>query len=330
MIRILVVEDSLTAREVIKDFLSYDSEFVVVGEAADGKEGVRLARELSPNLVTMDLAMPYSLEAIETITKERIAPVAVVSSYETPQNIYETATRGALDFFRKEDLSVKASYKKRLKVLESLKRIASFYSAHQQCAPHPKFVQSRRILAVTIGISTGGPKALQELLSNMRPIVQPIFIVQHKSDGMDADFANWLGSFAKMPVKTAQHNESYQGGTIYIAPSGLHLTIDATHIILEDSDLVQHQKPAADVLFKSAAKALGEGVLAVVMTGMGFDGADGAFAVKNAGGIVIAQDESTSLIFGMPKAVIERGAADFVLPLGEIGAKISFLCMDRL
>ncbi|GHS86977.1 chemotaxis response regulator protein-glutamate methylesterase [Campylobacterota bacterium] len=332
MIRTVIVDDSKIARDIIREFLIKDTAFSVVAEAENGDEAIRKVRELSPDLVTMDLVMRYSLEAIEYIHNTHGTPIVVISGKTNPKNMYETAMRGALDFFNKEDFSIEADEEKREHILKTLKRIArdkicqSSDTAAVGLAG--KKVKNRTIKAIVVAGSTGGPRALQVLFSAIpKDFNCPIFVVQHNSTGFDKSFVEWLGKYSAIGAKMGENGERYEAGRIYIAPNGSHMMIDRKYIILTDSPPVHHQKPAADILFKSAAESYGEALLGIVLTGMGSDGTSGVLAIKEANGVTIAQDQDSSLIYGMPKSAVESGAIDLVLPLAEISKRIVELCL---
>jgi two-component system chemotaxis response regulator CheB len=189
------------------------------------------------------------------------------------------------------------------------------------------FVQARRIMAVVIAASTGGPKALIKLCSELPgdfPV--PIALVQHNSSGFDKGFVQWLDGYTELKVQLAENGGEALPGRLYVAPTEKHLIWGPERFALSDEAPVNNQKPAADVLFKSAASAFRRCLASVVLTGMGVDGAEGTRAVHEAGGLTIAQDEASSMIYGMPRAAFETGCVDMVLPLSEIARRLVELC----
>jgi two-component system chemotaxis response regulator CheB len=179
---------------------------------------------------------------------------------------------------------------------------------------------------VVIASSTGGPKALSQLFAALPgdfPV--PVMLVQHNSSGFDRGFAQWLNDYTPLDVCLVEEGTRPVRGKIYVAPTDRHLLLGRAGFIFDDGKPINNQKPAADVLFKSAASLYGEAVISVVLTGMGSDGAEGTRYIKLAGGITIAQDEASSMIYGMPRAAAETGCVDLVLPLNSVADRLVFL-----
>ncbi|GHV02819.1 hypothetical protein AGMMS50229_00250 [Campylobacterota bacterium] len=322
MIRVLVVDDSSLARDMIKDFLLSDGSFEIAGEASNGQEAVEKAALLDLDLITMDLLMPImnGQEATRLIHERSNTPIVIVSVVDTAVLAYETARSGALDFISKNDFAENANDRTKLRVLETLKGLARSRSAAGTATSGE---ENQLFGAVVIAASTGGPKAYSELLSTLPDdFALPIIAVQHNSSGFDKGFVEWLGRQTKLLVRIAVDGEKPLGGTIYFAPTDTHLMIKNGELKLLDSKPVNNQKPSADVLFQSAAKAYKNALIGVVLTGMGYDGAAGCAHIREQGGVVIAQDKASSLIYGMPKAVADNGSAHFVLPLEAISRRI--------
>jgi two-component system chemotaxis response regulator CheB len=323
VINTLVVDDSALVRTIIRDFLESDGSFTVIGEAENGLEGLQKARALNPDLITMDIDMPVmnGLEAIEGIMKTMTIPIVVISTQNTAKNAYEATVKGALEFYDKDNFCANINSEKRNEILASLKRISGI-KGRQRKIPglHPnRMVEAREIRGVVIASSTGGPKALMSLCTNLpADFPVPIVLVQHNSSGFDTGFTQWLNDYTPLEVKLAENREVPERGKLYVAPTDKHLILAGGRFLFDDGEPVNNQKPAADLLFKSAAKCWGSGVISVVLTGMGADGADGTRYVRQAGGITIAQDEDSSMIFGMPKAAFDTGYVDMVLPLNMI------------
>lgn len=328
MINTLIVDDSELARDIIRDFLEDDGDFNIIGEAADGEEGIQKILALNPDLVTLDIEMPKKngLEVIEEVMKKVSVPIVVITSHDSAKTAYEATVRGALEFYSKDTFSPLLKAEKRKDIYETLKRISSIKA--KKIALNTSAIMAepdnREIRAVTIASSTGGPRALAgflPLLTANFPV--PIIIVQHNSAGFDQSFAQWLGSFTDLKVKLAEEAESPKPGTVYIAKTGSHLelrlnTLQELIFAYNDGEPEHNQKPAADVLFRTAAESLKRSLVSIVLTGMGRDGADGTVKVSEMGGITISQDEESSLIYGMPKAAAETGHVDMVLPLEKI------------
>ena len=335
MINTLIVDDSELVRTIIRDFLEEDGNFKIIGEAADGEEGVQKILSLNPDLVTMDIEMPKKtgLEAIEEVMKKVSVPIVVITSLDTAKTAYEATLKGALEFYSKEVFTSSLSPEKRRQIYETLKRISGVKAQKVTEFSEPvllKQPEKREITAVVIGSSTGGPKALSRFFSLLPgdfPV--PIMIVQHNSSGFDKSFAQWLNTFTELNVKIAEENEIPVPGTVYIAQTDKHLELrgngQKSRLCYNDDKPLNNQKPAVDVLFSTAAETLKQSVISVVLTGMGSDGALGTQKIRTMGGITLAQDEESSLIYGMPKAAAETGCVDMVLPLDRIPEELSRL-----
>jgi two-component system chemotaxis response regulator CheB len=352
MINTLIVDDSALARDILRDFLEGDGNFNIIGEAVDGEEAVNKILALNPDLVTLDIEMPKKtgLEVIDEVMKETSVPIVVISSHDTAKNAYEATLKGALEFYSKETFSSSLSPEKQKEIYETLKRISGIkaarntawyegvagessaeggdptpYSPFPNAAlPHP---HSREIDAVVIASSTGGPKALSTFFSLLPgDFSVPIVIVQHNSSGFDTSFAQWLDTFPALNVKVAEEGDVPKVGTVYIAQTDKHLELrkDGGDMSLRynDDPPENNQKPAADVLFRTAAESLQNSVISVVLTGMGNDGASGTVKIREMGGITLAQDQESSLIYGMPKAAVETGCVDIVRRLDQIAEEL--------
>jgi len=326
MIRSLIIDDSSLVRSIIKDFLESDGSFEVIGEAENGQDGVNRARELNPDLITMDIEMPVmnGLEATAEIRKFSSCAIVVISTYDTAKMAYDAIVNGAHEFFAKNLFTSQMNSRKREEIFNALKQITSIKKKvfMQQTIKHDS-TTPRKINCVVIAASTGGPVALSQLCSGLpEDFSVPILLVQHNTSGFDKGFAQWLNGFSRLDVKLAEEGRNPSGGNIYIAPTDRHLVVNDGGISFDYSEPVNNQKPAADLLFKSAAALYGNSLISVVLTGMGRDGAEGTRLVKQAGGITIAQDEESSMIYGMPQAAVETGCVDIELPLNEIAGKL--------
>jgi two-component system chemotaxis response regulator CheB len=323
MTKTLIVDDSPLVRTIIRDFLESDGSFTIIGEAENGLEGLQMARTLNPDLITMDIEMPVmnGLDAIEAIMKTMTVPIVVITTQDTAKTAYEATVKGALEFYAKANFTAKIDIEKRKEIFASLKRISGI-KRRNSAAPGQipnRTVEAREIRGVVIASSTGGPKALMSLCAAMPATFSvPIILVQHNSSGFDAGFAQWLNDYTPMEVKLAEEREVPEKGKLYVAPTDKHLTLEGGRFFFDYGEPVNNQRPSADLLFKSAAKCWGPGAVSVVLTGMGADGADGTRYIRQAGGITIAQDENSSMIYGMPKAAFETGCVDMVLPLNII------------
>lgn len=332
MIKTLIVDDSPLVRSILRDFLEGDGSFQITDEAENGEDGVNKARELSPDLITMDIEMPVmnGLDAIEEIRKFSSCGIVVISANDTAKMAYDATLKGANDFFAKDIFTSQMSERQHNEILETLKQITKAKNVVAQHTEKKDSSAVRKINAVVITASTGGPMALCQLCSSLpQTFPVPVFIVQHNTSGFDQGLVQWLNEYSRLNVVLAEEGVAPSKGNIYVAPTGRHLIINNTGIALDDGELVNNQKPAADMLFKSAAEIFKDSLISVVLTGMGNDGAEGTRIVKQAGGATIAQDEASSMIFGMPQAAIETGSVDFVLPLNGITDKlISLTAME--
>jgi len=327
MIRTLIVDDSPLVRSILKDFFESEGSFEIIGEAEDGRDSIDKARILNPDLITMDYEMPVmnGLDAIAEIRKFSQCGIIVISTHDTAKMAYEAAVNGAHEFFAKDNFTSKISDSQRSEIFNTLKQISSIKKKFplQQDASGQSVTIQKKIKCVVIAASTGGPMALCQLFSALPSTFPvPILLVQHNTSGFDKGFVQWLDGYSQLNIQIAEEGIYPSKGTVYVAPTDKHLIIGPSGMAFDDSDPVNSQKPAADFLFKSASEQFGSSLVSVVLTGMGNDGAEGTRFVKNAGGITIAQDEATCMIYGMPEAAFETGCVDFVLPLDDIGRKL--------
>ncbi|MCL2271242.1 MAG: response regulator [Treponema sp.] len=322
MTRTLIVDDSPLVRSIIRDFLSGEGSFEIIGEGEDGQDGITKARMLDPDLITMDIEMPVmnGLDAVVEIRKFSKCGIVVISTHDTAKTAYDAIVKGAHEFFPKDLFTAHMDEQKRQEIFNTLKHITHIKNRVSSVQSHADpLTGSRRINCVVIASSTGGPMALCRLCSDLpENFGVPIILVQHNTSGFDLSFVQWLNGYSRLNVQLARENTFPIKGNIYVAPTDKHLVIKNDVLSFDDGNPVNNQKPAADLLFKSAAASFRNSLISVVLTGMGYDGAEGTSFIKKAGGITIAQDESSSMIFGMPKAAIDTGCVDIVLPLGEI------------
>lgn len=348
---VLVVDDSAFMRRVISDILSATEEFRVVGTARDGNDALRKVHQLDPDLVTMDVEMPGldGLSALGYIMSETPRPVVMLSAYTTERG--EATMRaldyGAVDFVAKPsgtislDLETVAD-----RLLEALRAAAAANLAvipvrvpvaprpRPRPAPRPPAPRRRKPapegeppqVAVAIAASTGGPRALAELLPRLRaPLGAAVLVVQHMPPRFTRTLAERLDGLEGLPVSEAEDGETVRRDHVYLAPGDHHMRVVAeggeARIVLDQGPSIWGVRPAADPLFRSVAQVYGPRCVGVVLTGMGRDGAQGLRAMVDAGGAGIAQDRATSVIYGMPREAREH--ADAVLPLGEIPAGIA-------
>jgi two-component system, chemotaxis family, protein-glutamate methylesterase/glutaminase len=356
-LRVLVVDDSLTIRRRLCEILTADPELEVIGEAEDGKRAIELCEQLRPDVMTLDMVMPVmsGLTATEYIMAYTPTPILIVSASMNRGDLFKTydaLAAGAIDVLEKPTAdNVDTSWERRfvaaVKLIAKIKVIthirARLGGAERPVAtvpgrgatsPTPKRhnqPQSRHYDVVAIGASTGGPAAIVKVLKALPPKLRvPVFFVLHIDEPFAAAFAEWLEHQTPHPVAYARDRESIDSlrGQVIMAPPGRHLSIGGGRLHL-NTDPPRHScRPSVDVLFESLALDCGAEVLACLLTGMGRDGAAGLLAIRRAGGFTIAQDENSSVVYGMPREAVLLDAAQAVLPLDEIGPQIVRLLGD--
>jgi two-component system chemotaxis response regulator CheB len=332
-VRVVVADDSTTARRLLVALCESDPGIRVVGEAADGAQAVELTRRLRPSLVLMDVQMPVmdGVEATKEIMRAEPTPIIMVTGGTQPRDVEAglSAIRfGALTVLPKPPGPGAAGHhvgSQRLvtmvKALADVKVIRRRASA----AVLPRPVGATTVDVVGVAASTGGPPAVCRLLQHLPPdLPVPVVVVQHIVEGFLPGLAAWLRSEVPFPVGVAGHGERLEPGAVYLAPDGAHLEVDGRlRAALSDADPVGGFRPSATVLFRSLARGLGPRAVGVVLTGMGRDGLEGARELRGAGGRVLAQDEATSVVFGMPGAVAQAGVAHLVAPVEELAADLT-------
>lgn len=331
-IHVLVADDSRVARDLLRCLIESDDELEWVGEATDGMQAVQMTRELKPDIVVMDLVMPgmSGLEATRQIMLECPTPIVIASAVYDARNsahIFKTLSAGALGLLAKPSASASHDEERRNFVV-TLKSLSRFSVCGDRHAHAPEVQPTRpsidlppakpRLLA--IGASTGGPKALATLLAALpADFPVPIVVVQHISPEFLEGMVDWLNDLTPLKVTIARQDELCLPGWVYFAPDYHHLRIDENlRASLSDDPPLHNVRPAVTPLFQSAARTLGGAAIGVLLTGMGCDGADGLKEIREAGGLTIAESESTAVVFGMPGAAIQCGAAREVLPLDQI------------
>ncbi len=342
-IKVLVIDDSAVVRGVLKEIIESNTDLEVVGQAPDPILARELIKQLDPDVLTLDVEMPRmnGLEFLEKLMRLRPMPVVMVSASTArgSEVTLKALELGAVDFINKprigarEALSEQAyeiGEKLRAAARARVRRHAPREPAATAPRPLPGQFQGGCDRLVFVGSSTGGTEALKELLSRMPASSPPLLITQHMPESFTHSFAQRLNGLSAMTVKEAAHNERILPGHAYVAPGHSHLLVrknGAQYFTeLSKAEPVNRHRPSVDVLFHSAAESVGGNALGVIMTGMGKDGAQGMLAMRQAGAYTIAQDEASCVVFGMPKAAIELGAATEVSPLPEIAGRI----LDRL
>ncbi len=329
MIKVLIADDSLTVREKTAELLAADPELLVVGKAKDGKEAVALNERLSPHLIIMDMVMPVmdGQEATEIIMAYHPTPIIIHSSAANRGEAYkamDALSAGALVFIEKNspdweiELPLMVKKAARIKVITHLKRRISL--SRDKTLSFPPMSKQNNYNLVAIGASTGGPKVVQNLLSHLpNDFHLPVLLVIHCGESYQSSLIEWLNKNTKCKVRMAVNGTPLQDKVgAFLAPPGKHLTVKKGLICIRNTPPVNFCRPSVDVLFESIATDPSMKAIGILLTGMGKDGANGLAAIKKSNGFTIAQDEATSIVFGMPKEAIKKGAVMKILPEDKI------------
>ena len=341
-LRLLVVEDSITVRKYLVEVLQSDPELEVIAEAGDGKQAIELCERLRPDLVTMDMMLPMmtGMAATEYIMAYCPTPILIVSASTNRGELFKTyqaLAAGAVDVIEKplgdaSDHNWERQFLSTVKVVARVKVIthprAKLRGPNRQPALRTADLSPASAAKtachclIAVGVSTGGPQALAAILGGLPAnFPLPLLVVMHISAAFGRAFAEWLNDQCAIPVTMAVHGEPLPDPgqpRVLLAPPERHLKIQRGRLWLSNDPEVHSCRPSVDVLFESVASEIGERAVAVLLTGMGRDGARGLLAVRAAGGLTIAQDEATSVVFGMPREAILLSAAQRVLPLHDI------------
>ena len=350
-IRVLVVEDSITVRKRLIEVLAADPDLELVGEAADGRQAIELCRRDRPDVITMDMMLPVmsGLAATEYIMAHCPTPILVVSASLNRGELfrtYEALAAGAVDVMEKptgaepdgaweQRLLAAVKLVARIRVVTHPRARLSELSRQPVAQPRP--VQSapepaRGCGVVAIGASTGGPAAIVQVLRGLPSgFAPPILFVQHIDEPFGIAFAEWLNGQTNRRVAHAEDGAplAAAAGRVVMAPPGRHLVLREGRLRLTVDPARHFCRPSVDVLFESVARACGPTAVACLLTGMGRDGAVGLRTVRQAGGRTIAQDEATSIVYGMPREAALLDAAERILPLGEIGSALAALALAQ-
>jgi two-component system chemotaxis response regulator CheB len=346
-VRVLVVDDSALMRKLIPQLLQGDPSIEVVGTAMDGLLGLKKIEELRPDVVTLDLEMPRmdGLDMLREIVRRYSIPVIVVSSH-TSKGAYSTLnalSHGAFDFVAKptdspkgglEQIARELAVKIKVAAISGPPKLTFHPTLHASPAPKPQPTEARPTRVVAIGISTGGPNALDYLCSELpADFTGCLLIVQHMPEGFTGMFARRLNDCSAIHVSEALSGDLLRPGRAFVCPGNRHMKIRRTPlgdmIVLVDQAPVNGHRPSVDVLFRSVAKELGKESAAVLMTGMGDDGANAMQAVQAAGGVTIAQSVETCVVDSMPRAAIEAGYAGRIVSLEALPSVLQTLCQDN-
>lgn len=349
--KVLIVDDSATVRQVLKEILESDPQIEVMGTASDPYVAVDRIKRETPDVITLDIEMPRmdGLTFLDKIMGQHPIPVVICSTLAAAGSDAAMAAleKGAVEIIAKPKLGAREFFEEsKLKICDIVKAAAR---ARAPRTRPPRLVATPKLTAdavlpqsaskalvqttetvVAVGASTGGTEALREFLEAMPLDAPGIVIVQHMPEEFTARFAQRLDQTCRITVKEAEDNDSVIRGQALIAPGNRHLLLKRSgaryYVELKDGPLVSRHRPSVDVLFRSAARYGGKNVIGVIMTGMGDDGAKGMLEMKQAGAFNIAQDEASCVVFGMPAEAIKAGAVDRVMPLDAIAPEVVRMC----
>lgn len=347
-IRVLVVEDSLTVRQRLCEVLRADLDIEIIGEAQDGKGAIEMCAALRPDVITLDMMLPVlsGLAATEYIMAHCPTPILIVSSSTNRGELfktYEALAAGALDVMEKPpgDETNRDWERRLVRTVKLIARIRVITHPRARLTsvgtPRPQLREAVRPLpgagggglpyrVVALGASTGGPGAILEVLHALPagyPL--PVLVVLHIGEPFGSAFADWLDDQVPHPVRFAQDRQRLDLPGVLLAPPDQHLFVRHGRLRLSDGPEQHSCRPSVDVLFQSVAREYGASAAACLLTGMGRDGASGLLEIRRAGGLTIAQDEASCMVYGMPHEAVLLGAAARVLPLPEIGPALAAL-----
>ncbi|HYE84000.1 MAG TPA: chemotaxis response regulator protein-glutamate methylesterase [Clostridia bacterium] len=347
-VRVLIVDDSAFMRKIISDMLKSDPDIEVADIARNGRDGLEKAIALKPDIITLDVEMPVmnGLETLAELMKLKPSPKVIMLSsltYEGGEATLRALELGALDFVAKPTTSIINFNAENIKdeLIQKIKYIGrSGMTSSPQIQTLKKIPSIKKKTAlssspggnlkhiIAIGTSTGGPRALQEVLPKLpQNIPASVLVVQHMPPGFTKSLADRLNNLSQINVKEAEEGDVLKQGWAYIAPGDFHMVInrsmnDEYRISINKESPVTGHRPSVNVMMKSVAESGHKNIIAVMLTGMGSDGSDGILKIKNTGGKTIAQDESTCIVYGMPKSAVKIGAIDTIAPLSNITTEI--------
>ncbi len=336
-ISVLIIDDSAVTRQVLSKIISTDPELQVVDTALDAFIAIRKIEKLKPDVITLDLELPRmdGITFLKELMRVSPVPVVVISSVSErgSRKAIEALEAGAVDVITKPDISspeklaavaqniheaIKAAFQARVKKTSSIRT----YAMPSELPLIKNAFTSASSKIIAIGASTGGTEAIKNILCELPASSPGIVIVQHMPEMFTRSFAERLDTISSITVREAAHGDEVKDGCAFIAPGNKHMTIikrgGKYFVELNTADKVNRHRPAVDVLFKSVAQMAGSNASGILLTGMGEDGAAGLLEIKNTGGHTIAQDRTSSVVFGMPRRAIEIGAANEVLSLDQI------------
>ena len=346
-IRVLIVDDSASVRQTMTSILAADPAIEVIGAAHDPFAAARIIQEQLPDVVTLDVEMPRmdGITFLRKLMSQCPLPVVMCSSLteEGSETLLQALEAGAVDIILKPRMGVADHLAEHCQQIRDVVKGAA-RARIRGPRPRPIQIEARNTadavlaapsgramsrtteMVVCLGASTGGTEALREVLEGLPANAPGIVVVQHMPENFTKSFAKRLDSLCAVDVKEAEHGDTVMRGHVLIAPGGKHTMLERQgaryQVSVRDGPLVSRHKPSVDVLFRSAARFAGSNAVGVIMTGMGDDGARGLLEMREAGGRTFAQDEATSVVFGMPREAIQRNAAEKIVPLEMIAREV--------
>lgn len=337
LIRVLVVDDSSFIRELFRSFLLSEPDIQIVGEASNGKEAIEKVIELKPDLVTMDIEMPVvgGLEAIQQIMTIHPVPILVITALTGVKTAFAAVSKGALDVIEKPDISGESTGR----LIEKIRKLARV-NIHAHLASQGRRTASSGVTplcmppqqtgyldgVVALAASTGGPQAISTILSGLpADFMLPVLISMHIAEGFTQGMVDWLSTVCRLKVKTAADNDRLAPGTVHVNPAEHSVTLAGNTILLGGHPANSIYHPSCDTMLNSVAASFGTNSIGCILSGMGVDGVEGIKAIKAAGGVTLAQDEASSVIYGMNREAVVKGYINQVLPVSEIAPAIKRL-----
>lgn len=339
--KILIVDDSAYTRQTIKKIIEEDSSIEVIGVATDGIDAMSKTLRLKPDIITLDFEMPEmdGFSFLRWLMKERPTPVIMVSSHADSKTLFKALDLGAVDFIakptRRASIELQTIGKDLIKKIRGIKNIRlDILSKNLELLESDEIVESQGVRKkhhaidiVAIGSSTGGPAALQIILTRLPADFEAAMVIsQHMPRGFTGPLSERLNKMSQLRIKEAEDSDHINRGTVYICPGGFHLGIVRKNqkllIALKEGRLTDKYTPSVDSMMTSVAEHYGENTMGVILTGMGNDGKNGMLEIKRKGGYTIAEAESSAVVFGMPGEAVKSGAVQTVLPISEIPSEI--------
>jgi two-component system chemotaxis response regulator CheB len=329
-IRLFIVDDSLTAREALCGIFSKASDITVIGTASNGKDAIEMAKKLRPDVITMDIQMPglNGYQTTEEILSFMPVPIVIVSTFfNNHDTVFRTMQAGAVAAVEKPGFIKDPSFNNKAEYLISTVRNMSEVKIIRHTKIKYNMLKKSSVTSThafipqiaAVGISTGGPPLLSKMLVHLKPLPFPLCIIQHIASGFSESFANWLQEFSKMPVNIMQNNADTLPGNIYIAPGGYLSSFAGKGIFAVSPNILNEQpNPSIDTFFNSINQFYGRSIIAILMTGMGRDGAIALKKLKDSGAQTIIQDKASSTIYGMPGEAHKLNAEKCIMTPEEI------------